>query len=92
MKIIPILTEKSIAEAKKGHYTFWVPVDLNKYQIKELVNKSFGVHVIKVSTQSRKGRTYQTLAKKKVTVSARKKALVVLKDKEKIELFEGDKK
>lgn len=92
MKIVPILTEKSIAEAKKGHYSFWVPVELNKYQIKELINKSFGVHVVRVSTQKRDQRTYQTLSRKQVTQAARKKAIVSLVGKEKIDLFEGDKK
>jgi len=91
MQIKPILTEKSLADAKEGKYTFWVDVRLNKYQIKELVNTAFGVHVTgvytikKQSTVSKKNRrTHIELPKKK--------AIVTLKEKEKIGLFEEVKK
>ncbi len=92
MKLRPILTEKSMKDAKRGLYSFWVPASLTKHQIKELVGSTFGVHVVNVRTQNRAGEVKTTLAKKKVTIKPRKKALVNLKAKEKIDLFEGEKK
>lgn len=78
--------------AKNGKYSFWVPVSFNKFQIKELVNKTFKVHTVSVSTQKRAGRKFLSLARKKVTVPARKKAVVTLKAKESINIFEAQKK
>ena len=50
MKLTPILTEKSLVEAEKGNYTFWVDRRLNKYQIKKLVGEIFEVTVVNVRT------------------------------------------
>lgn len=90
--IKPILTEKSLEEAKAGRYSFWVPTALTKHHIKKLISEAFGVHVVAVRTQRRAGGVKTTLARKRVTVKPRKKAIVSLKAKEKISLFEGDKK
>ncbi|OGM33389.1 50S ribosomal protein L23 [Candidatus Woesebacteria bacterium RIFCSPHIGHO2_01_FULL_44_21] len=90
--IKPILTEKSLAEAKAGRYSFWVPARSTKHQIKKLIGETFGVHVVRVRTQSRAGGIKTTLTRRKITVSPQKKAIVSLKAKEKIDLFEGEKK
>lgn len=79
MRIIPVLTEKSLDQAKEGNYTFWVDRRLNKNQIRNLVEETFGVHVTRVRTINVRGET-------------RKKATVALKEKEKINLFESKKK
>lgn len=92
MKIKPILTEKSMTGAKTGQYSFWVPVSMSKFQIKELINKAFGVHVVSVKTQNRKGGIKTTLMRRKIKVLSQKKAVVTLKDKETISLFEVEKK
>jgi ribosomal protein L23 len=92
MNIKPILTEKSTEDARRGSYSFWVPVELTKYQIKELVGKAFKVKVESVRTQTRKGGVKTTLTRKKITVKPVKKAMVTLKGKDKIDLFEGEKK
>jgi len=92
MKIKPILTEKSMAKAQNGQYSFWVSVRFTKFQIKELINKAFGVHVVSVKTQNHKGGIKLTLTRKKVKVLSRKKAIVTLKEKERIDLFEVEKK
>lgn len=81
MKIIPVLTEKSMALAKDGMYTFWVDYGFNKRDIKKAIEKLFDVHVTGVRTINlRGGRT--------------KKAIVTLAKDEKIDLFEekGKKK
>ena len=86
-----ILTEKGLDEAKKGKYSFYVDRNLNKYQIKNIINNLFSVHVTSVRTvnfKAGKRRDYKGQYKK---VSARKKAIVTLKEKESIDLFEVKK-
>ena|SRR3990170_3528248 len=87
-KLEPILTEKSTKEAKRGNYTFWVEKDLNKNQIKSLVNKIFGVHVVTVKTANLKKVHKRSPWGKKRKIPARKKTIVTLRQKEKIDLFE----
>lgn len=92
MKIQPILTEKSMNEAKNGKYSFWVPLALSKHQIRELISTAFSVHVKGVRTQRTAGGTRTTLARKKISVMPKKKAMVTLAAKETIDLFETEKK
>lgn len=91
MKIIPVLTEKSLDQAKEGNYTFWVDRRLNKNQIRKLIEEAFGVHVIRVRTINVRGETKRTFQGRKTVIKPRKKAMVTLKEKEKIDLFETKK-
>jgi len=88
MKFIPILTEKSLQLAKQGKYSFWVGKNLNKKEIKKLISEIFTVNVISVRTMNYKGGIKTNLKRRKITVPSRKKAIVVLKEGEKIALFE----
>jgi len=92
MRIKPLITEKSIEEAKNGNYTFYVDRRLNKYQIKELISKTFGVNVVKVRTLNLKRRKKKDFKGNVIMVKARKKAIVSLKGDEKIDFFEEEKK
>ncbi len=88
LKIKPVITEKSIAEAKKGNYTFFVPKSFTKFDIRSAILSIFGVRVKEVKTLSvsklvRRG--IGRLPKKKIS---QKKAVVKLYPKEKIDLFE----
>jgi large subunit ribosomal protein L23 len=87
MKIEPIITEKSLTDAGNGKYTFRVQHGLTKFGIKDLVEKTFDVHVTAVRTMNQKGEIKRGNRKSKV-VPGYKKAIVTLKDKEKIDLFE----
>ena len=89
--IKPILTEKSMAEAKKGGYTFFVEPDMNKGQIKRMVEKIYEVEVKKVRTINLKGSVRKNVRGGKVKVPARKKAVVNLKGDKKIDIFEEKK-
>lgn len=91
MKLQPVLTEKSLGEAKRGNYTFWVEPSLTKHQIKRLIDDVFGVKVTKVRTLNLKKMVRKTLAGRKRVLSARKKAIVTLSGKDKIDLFEEKK-
>ncbi len=86
--ITPILTEKSLEAASNGEYTFWVDPSLSKYQVKELVNKIFGVNVVSVRTINTKQIEKRTLQGRKKKIMPKKKAIVRLKEKESISLFD----
>ena len=90
MKIKPIMTEKSLEEAKNGRYTFAVPVNFKKGKIKETISDIFGVHVKTVRTMNTKPGQKTNIYRKKINVRAFKKAVVTLKDKEKIDIFNVD--
>jgi len=91
MIIKPVITEKSLSEAKKGNYTFYVDKRLNKNQIKMLVESTFDVTVTKVRTLNVKGENKRNSLGKKKIVKSRKKAIVTLGEKDFIDLFEEKK-
>ncbi len=90
--ITPVFTEKSLQLASLGKYTFWVDKYANKMTIKAEIAKLFGVHVLTIKTISVSGEARRNAKGKKYTVLSQKKAIVTLKDKEKIDLFEETKK
>ena len=92
MKLIPVLTEKSMSEAEKGNYTFFVERNMNKGQIKKAIEEAFGVNVVKVRTMNVVGEEKRTIRGRKKIIKPKKKAMVTLKEKEKIDLFEEAKK
>ncbi len=91
MKLEPVLTEKSLDLAKEGKYTFWVGKNLTKHQIAKLVGQVFGVQVNKVRTMNVAGETKRTVLGRKRVIKPRKKAIVELGAKDKIDLFETKK-
>ena len=92
MKIEPVITEKSMNLAKDGHFTFFVDRGLTKPQIKKIISHLFKVTVVKVRIVNLKGEVKKTMKGRKKIIRPRKKAVVTLKDKEKIDLFEEKKK
>lgn len=83
----PILTEKTKRLAKEGQYVFEVKKDANKKEIKEAIEKIFGVKVEKVRVLKipSKPRVFRgKLGEKK----GYKKAIVKLEEGQKIEIFE----
>ena len=90
--IKPILTEKGMNEAKGGRYSFYINPKLNKFQIKALIAELFNVHVMSVKTINQKGSIKKDYKGKHKRIVAKKKAIVTLKDKETIDLFDTKKK
>ena len=86
-----IITEKSTENAKKGIYTFEVAKNLTKDQIKKLISDIFKVEVIRVRTVNMRKRVRKNYMGRKIAVPARKKAAVVLKEGDKIDIFETKK-
>ena len=79
----PVVTEKAAVEAEKNIYSFYVDVKANKTEIKQAIEKKFGVKVEKVNI------TNSHPMKKRVgkytgMTSKYKKAIVTLKKGETI--------
>ncbi|KKU03749.1 MAG: 50S ribosomal protein L23 [Candidatus Woesebacteria bacterium GW2011_GWC2_47_16] len=93
MKLTPVLTEKSLKEAKKGHYTFGVSPSLTKEGVRALIERVFEVKVGRVWTMNLKGGVKKNLRGRTQVVKGVKKAIVTLKEG-KIDIFEekGKKK
>lgn len=85
----PVITEKSMARAGAGKFTFIVARKTNKTAIKQAIESQFGVHVMHVSTTIVKGKTQRVGQKRlEIPVSVYKKAVVTLEKGQKIGLFE----
>ena len=84
----PVVTEASMAAAKSNRYTFAVPLDVNKNTIRGMVEKAFGVEVLKVKTMIVKGKTKRNLRSRRThKLPDWKKAVVAIKEGQKIEIF-----
>ncbi len=87
--IKPVITEKTIALASKGKFTFVVHPTADKQSIKIAVEKAFGVDVVSIVTNLIKGKTMRVgKARREKTISPFKKAVVKLTSGQKIDLFE----
>ncbi len=91
MKLKPLITEKTVADAKNGKYTFKVDKNITKHGIKDLIEKAFGVHVVSVRTITIPGEKRKTVQGRKRVVKPGKKTVITLKDKETIDIFETKK-
>lgn len=88
----PIVTEKMTALQEKGVYAFEVAMAANKIQIGRAIAKRFNVTVVDVHTMNYPGKAKSQMTKKgrfQGTTSRYKKAMVTLKEGDKINLFEN---
>ena len=85
----PIITERSAYLKERGNkIIFQVEVNANKRDIKKAVEKVFNVHVMDVNTLNMKGKV-KRFGKSFGKRPDWKKAIVTLKEGDKIELLEG---
>jgi large subunit ribosomal protein L23 len=86
--IRPVISEKTYALIAAGKYTFRVDDRAHKFEIKDAVEKAFGVEVIKVRTSR-----VRSKPKRRGLITGKtrswKKAVVELAPGDTIELFEG---
>ena len=89
--IRPIITEQSMEDLDIKKYAFEVAKDANKIEIKKAVEECFeGVTVIKVTTETVRGKMKRNGAYPAGRSASCKKAVVKLSaDSKNIELFEG---
>lgn len=87
--IRPLITEKTaVATEKFNRFGFEVLLKSNKNQIKAAVEKLYDVKVIDVTTSIKPGKA-KRFGKFVKKTSKVKKALVTLKEGQKIEFFKG---
>ena len=85
----PIITEKATELASKGKYTFCVVKKASKYAIKQDLQRIFGVDVTSVKTMIMPGKPKRVGKTNRFTkTSSWKKAVVSIKEGQKIDLFE----
>ena len=85
--IKPLITEKTTHQQNvRNAYAFQVRLDANKNQIKDAVESLYNVKVTDVRTQVRKGKPRRSRFKM-TTTSDFKRAIVILDEASKIELF-----
>ena len=90
--IKPLVTEKVTKQNEKGTYGFIVAKKANKIQIKNYVEKTYGVNVSSVRTLIASGKVKSRNTKSKVLVGATssyKKAYVTVADGEVIDFYSG---
>jgi large subunit ribosomal protein L23 len=88
----PLITEKTAYQSSKlNQFSFEVPLEATRTEVKEAVEKAFDVTVLKVNIvnvaqkMSRRGRSRRLAIRK----SAYKKAIVTLNPEDRIPIFEG---
>jgi large subunit ribosomal protein L23 len=83
--LAPVITEKSSAASEANQVIFKVRLDATKPQIKDAIEKLFGVKVLAVNTLTRKGKTkrFRGIKGRQKDV---KKAIVKLAEGDKIDV------
>jgi large subunit ribosomal protein L23 len=85
--IRPLVTEKSThLQTTRNNYAFEVHRDANKSQIKQAVERLYNVQVLDVRTMNRKGKPRRA-GRKMGHTGVWKRAMVVLEENSRIELF-----
>ncbi len=82
----PVISEKSYSLIDEGKYTFIVPPEANKTQIRLAVEKMFNVQVTSVNTLNRSGKRKRTrfgMGRRNHT----KRAIVALAPGQRIDIF-----
>lgn len=89
----PIITEKSMADAEKGKFTFAVALSADKKVIRQAIEEQFKVKVVGISTVIVKGKI-KRVGKRRTEkkLGPVKKAVVTLEKGQKIELFDLSEK
>lgn len=86
----PILSEKSLQDARYGKFTFEVDLKANKKKIADAVQEAFKVDVLDVKTRILKGRRVRVRGTFRQKETGKiKKATVKLASGQKISVFEG---
>ncbi|THF85664.1 50S ribosomal protein L23 [Deinococcus sp. KSM4-11] len=84
----PVISEKAYAGMERGAYSFWVSPKATKTEIKDAVQKAFGVQVIGISTMNVPGKR-KRVGKFIGQRNDRKKAIVRLAEGQTIAALEG---
>lgn len=83
----PVVSEKSYGGVEDNRYTFFVDIRSKKTEIKKAIEEIFSVKVLKISTLNIKPKP-KNLGRSRGKSSKKKKAIVTLREKDKIDFFE----
>ncbi|MBI2404854.1 50S ribosomal protein L23 [Candidatus Gottesmanbacteria bacterium] len=85
----PLMTEKTLAIARGGYYTFVVSQKSNKAQIAQAVSKQYNVKITDVRTAIMHGKVRRVGKKMKIRIKPNwKKAIVRVAPGQKIDAFD----
>jgi large subunit ribosomal protein L23 len=85
----PLVTEKSLAQnTERNKVSFLVDPAANKHEIRAAVERIFAVEVLEINTVYLKGKRKRTRMREGKRPD-QKKAIVTLREGDKIEFFEG---
>lgn len=83
----PLITEKATDEtSRRNAYTFWVPLDANKVEVRIAVERLFGVKVLSVNTLRVRGK-WRARGRTMGKTPDWKKAMVVLGEGQTIDIL-----
>ncbi|MFA6518757.1 MAG: 50S ribosomal protein L23 [Candidatus Shapirobacteria bacterium] len=86
IKMIPIITEKSVALQSSGVYAFWVDLGASKSEIRVAFKDQFAVTPISINTTIVRGKLKTNWKNRsKIVRSDRKKAIITVGAKNKID-------
>lgn len=85
----PLITEHSMDEMANKKYTFVVSKRANKVEVKQAVEKIFGVKVEKVNTMIMEGKVKRMGAKQGKRADWKKAIVTLSPESKEIEFFEG---
>ena len=86
--IRPVITEKSTLLQEQGKYVFEVAPTANKVMVREALETTYDVKVVGVNILKTRGKM-KRYGPRHVKTRDRKKAIVTLKQGDRIQLFEG---
>ncbi len=84
----PVVSEKSYGAVQDNRYSFFVDLRATKPEIKRIIQEVFKVKVLNISTISVRSKP-KRLGRSVGRSSRRKKAVVTLRKKDKIDFFES---
>ena len=86
----PVVTEKSVVQTSGSQYTFDVDTHASKHNIKQAIEHIFKVKVLRVNTVTVHGKRKRDVRRRTMRATVqrpdRKKAIVTLREGDKIEL------
>ncbi|AHI19139.1 MAG: 50S ribosomal protein L23 [Corynebacterium casei] len=85
--LAPVVSEKSYGLMEQNVYTFYVATDSNKTQIKDAVEKIFGVKVDSVNTVNRAGKRKRTRTGYGVRKSTKRAYVTLREGSDSIDIF-----
>jgi large subunit ribosomal protein L23 len=85
----PLITEKTMSQTDEGRYAFKVTMEATKGKIAQSINELFGVNVTQVKTMIMPGKPKRVGRTNRIIKTSKwKKAVVKLKEGQKIALFD----